>query len=112
MVISYLGFFLPSGIFFHSKMASPGAMARPVRNASTGGEFAGKWVFTIGLIAKSGAPFRGALPFEDADLHPERYFVQPQFVEEEQSAWKSISLESAQQFQRILKREGIETELA
>jgi hypothetical protein len=34
MVISYLGFFSPAAIFFHSKIASPGAIARPVRNAS------------------------------------------------------------------------------
>src|SRR5271154_2932353 len=34
IVISYLGFLPPAGIFFHSKIASPGAIARPVRNAS------------------------------------------------------------------------------
>jgi hypothetical protein len=78
---------------------------------ATSGELAGKWLFTIGLAAKSGAQSRGALPFEDADLQPERYIVHPQFIKEEKSAWKSVTLEAAQRFQRILKREGIETEL-
>jgi predicted secreted protein len=77
----------------------------------TSGDHTGEWLWTIGLAAKSGAQFRGALPFEDADLHPERYTVYPQFTEEEKSAWKSVSLESALRDQRILKREGIETEL-
>jgi hypothetical protein len=81
------------------------------RLRATSGELAGKWLWTIGLAAKSGAQFRGALPFEDADLHPERYIVHPQFIEEEKSAWKSVALEGAQRFQRILRREGIETEL-
>lgn len=89
-------------------------MTQAVQNfrlRATSGELAGKWMWTIGLAAKSGAQFRGTLPFEDVDLHPERYIVHPQFIEEEKSAWQSVSLESAQRIQRILKREGIETEL-
>ena len=90
------------------------AMTQAIQNfrlRATSGELAGKWLWTIGLAAKGGAQFRGALPFEDADLHPERYIVHPQFIEEEKSAWKSVALEAAQRLQRILKREGIETEL-
>jgi len=75
------------------------------------GDYAGKWLLTIGLAAKSGAQFRGALPFEDAERHPERYIVTPQFVDEEKSAWRSVTLEAALRFQKLVKLVGIETEL-
>jgi hypothetical protein len=63
-----------------------------LRLRATSGELAGKWLWTIGLAAKSGAQFRGALPFEDADRHPENYVIHPQFIDEEKSAWKSSRL--------------------
>ena len=45
-------------------------------------------------------------------FHAERYIVHPKFIDEEQSAWKSLGLEPAHLLQRMLKREGVETELA
>ena len=83
-----------------------------LRLRGTNGNDAGKWLLDIGLASKSGVPHRGALPFEDADLHPEKYFVSPRFIEEESSAWRAFTLEAALQHQRILKRAGFETQLA
>jgi hypothetical protein len=75
------------------------------------GEFAGQWVWILRLAAKTGVPFRDAVPWDDAELHPEKYVVSPTYTEDEGSAWKSITLESALQQQRILKQAGIETKL-
>jgi len=40
-----------------------------------------------------------------------RYIVTPQFVDEEKSAWRSVTLEAALRFQKLVKLVGIETEL-
>ena len=83
-----------------------------IRLRGISGENAGKWLWTIKLAGKNGIPFRGALPFEDAARHPEKYLVEPMFIEEEVSAWKALSLEEAMRYQGILKGAGIETHLA
>ncbi len=76
------------------------------------GEFAGKWIWVPRLAAKNGVPFRSALPWDDAELHPEKYIVSPTFTDDEGSAWKSVTLETALQQQRILNQAGIETKLS
>jgi hypothetical protein len=76
------------------------------------GELAGRWLWTAGLTGHTEEQFRDALPWEDADRHPELYTVHPKFIEDESGAWKSLSLESAQRMQRALKRAGFETQLA
>ncbi len=75
------------------------------------GEFAGKWIRVPRLANKNGTSYRAALPWEDAERHPENFIICPTFTDDEGSAWKSVTLESALQQKHILRYAGIETEL-
>jgi hypothetical protein len=86
-------------------------VAPNLRLRGTSAERAGKWVWIMSIARKDGIPTRGALPWEDFERHPEHYVFSAQFIDEEKSARKSVTLETAQRFQRFLKREGIETEI-
>jgi hypothetical protein len=74
------------------------------------GELAVKWLENIALAAKKGVPVV-PLAWEDVERHPELYVVSPKFIDVEERAWTAPTLEIAQRYQLILRREGIETKI-
>jgi len=61
-------------------------------------------------VAKGGVPFQ-VTNWPGVEQQFAQYTFHPKFIAEESGAFRAISMEAAERFQRILKRVGIETEI-